>query len=180
LATAKGDTYATLEWLINDTIERAENVSSAELSQPNDELGNQIASLAWVLPAHSQAGGYLAPVGLKEARSSGADDVPLTNYMCGSMSERPSVGWSKGRHASISLQRTRVLVSNMLYRLRTTEHEKADKIASGIRLPHCVRRRPDPQKSTADCDCPQGLCIRASDPFAVKATRAKFFRVLLP
>jgi hypothetical protein len=276
LAMAKGGPYKTLEGLIDETIEQAENRSTpAELSQPDDELGNQIASLAWILPAlrevSSAAAGhlsrvatlclqddmsplrgemslaqglkfaivngrsraenlgdvrsllferkdglrfwharlvlahawhvrddadaleraldklgsreshplvrraiYLARVGLREARRSpDADDVTLTSYMW--IHEREAVRWVEQGKAHVNqLAADAVLVSNMLYRLRTIDHEKADEVASDPSLPHCVRRRPDLQKSTARCVCPQGLCMHEADSFAVKATRAQF------
>jgi hypothetical protein len=89
--------------------------------------------------------------------------------------EREAVQWvEQGKGRAARLAADTVLVSNMLYRLREVDADRADRLAVSHELPHCIRRSHDRREIVHGCDCPHGLCRIAKDRPAVLAARAPF------
>lgn len=277
LAMAKDRPAETIREVIEERLKEAETSSTpAEMSRPADRLGNEIASLAWILPALRGADGVeaqldrvsrlclskdmsplrgemslaqglkfavlngrssdrnvahirallagnggprfwharltliqallahawdhlddahgfieelttlrsrephplvrngidLARRGLRDGERSSNGNLSLSRYMW--VHERDAVRWVEQGKANVArLAADTVLLSNMTYRLRTIDPDRADSVAGLAALPRCIRKSAQRENITYGCECAHGLCANAEDP-AVVATRARF------
>jgi hypothetical protein len=114
----------------------------------------------------------LAREGLRELTRSSVDDAALAKYIW--IHEREAVRWvGQSRREVTQLAADVVLLSNMMYRLRTQEALAADHALIQPGLPRCIWKTSERRNITHGCKCPHGLC-RDPQPPAVLATRARF------
>lgn len=119
----------------------------------------------------------LARRGLRQSRASSNGSYARNSYMW--TDEREVVRWvEQGRTEIGQLAADAILLSNMIYRLRAIDRQKADSVAGDAGLPACIRKSSDRKKIVAnDCSCRHGLCVSPgsldADP-AVLFTRARF------
>jgi hypothetical protein len=115
----------------------------------------------------------LARDGLRSRRRSNGNAQLLGKYMWGH--ERDVVRWvEQGKSRMTQLAADVVLLSNMTYRLWTTDAAQADVASAEAALPRCIRKSSERCNITNEgCKCSQRLC-EAHDTPAVLATRARF------
>jgi hypothetical protein len=138
------------------------------------ELDAQLRTLARTEPHRLvRAGIDLARTGLKVASSRERTSATLGSYIW--VHERDAVRWvQQGKGAVARLAADTVLLSNMLYRLRLEDADKADDVAVRESLPPCIAQSQDRHEISEGCSCPHGLCAAKSKTPPIEFPRAPF------
>ncbi len=138
-----------------------------------DGLKDQLRAVRSSEPhALVRRGVELANEGLTElGRAAAGKEPPLTRYMW--THERDAVRWvEQGRHDVSQLAGDVVLLSNMTYRLRSSDLDKAERAALDPDLPPCIADVEAREHIMRRCDCGRELCGSARSP--VLEERAPF------